>query len=160
MKIYKQLQLACLVVATIGCSNKENTPAPDNESPIVAQKLIGVWTMTAQTSSVAWDWDGNGSTETDMYANYDACLKQKGFTISVDKTGFVKQSCTLSNSMEWLVTDYGKIFRFRINTGSGTFGAYADYGIQEVTTTTLKLTSKTDVPGGPQGVIITYTYIK
>ena len=76
MKIYKLLQLACLIVASIGCSNKENTPVPDNESPIVAQKLIGVWTMTAQTSSVAWDWDGNGSTETDMYANYSACLKQ------------------------------------------------------------------------------------
>lgn len=160
MKLCKQILLMYSFIVFIGCSKKESTPAPDNESPIVAQKLIGTWTMTAQTSSVAWDWNGNGTTETDMYANYDACLKQKGLIISVDKTGFVKQSCTVSNSMEWLVTDYGKIFRFRINTGSGSFGAYADYDIKEVTSTSLKLTVKIDVPGGPQGVIIAYTYTK
>lgn len=158
MKFFNQLLLIALLLFLISCSKSENTPAPDNESPIVSQKLIGTWTMTAQTSSVAWDWDGNGTSETDMYANYDACLKQKGLIISTDKTGFVKQSCSLSNSMEWLVTDYGKIFRFRINTG--TFGAYSDNNIQEVTTNTLKLTSKTDVPGGPQGVIITHIYTK
>ena len=66
-------------------------------------QFVGIWKVTAVTSDVAWDYDGNGSTETNIYATWSACKKDNLYTFVGDKTGTYKLDCNNTKTGSWEV---------------------------------------------------------
>ncbi len=89
MRIRKPLSLlfslSAFFLLTTGCS-KENTVANTNE-------LIGSWAVVGISSDKAYDWDNDGSSETDIYRTYTYC--QQDIRLSFDRSGYgqTRQGC-------------------------------------------------------------------
>lgn len=66
-------------------------------------QFVGIWKITAINSDVAWDYDGNGSTETNIFATLSACEKDNLYTFVGNKTGTFKFNCTLTKDGSWEV---------------------------------------------------------
>ena len=66
-------------------------------------QFIGTWKITAVTADVAWDYDANGSTETNIYATWSACKKDNLYTFVGDKTGTYKLDCSNTKTGSWEV---------------------------------------------------------
>src|SRR6188474_2724569 len=64
-------------------------------------QFVGTWKITAINSDVAWDYDGNGTTETNIFATLPACDKDNLYTFVGDKTGTFKFSCSLIKDGSW-----------------------------------------------------------
>jgi hypothetical protein len=50
-------------------------------------QFVGTWKITAMNSDVAWDYDGNGTTETNIFATLSACKQDNLYTFVGNKTG-------------------------------------------------------------------------
>ncbi len=68
-------------------------------------QFVGTWKVTAVTADVAWDYDGNGSTETNIYATWSACKKDNLYTFIGDKTGTYKLDCSNTKIGSWEIID-------------------------------------------------------
>lgn len=66
-------------------------------------QFVGTWKVTAVAADVAWDYDGNGSTETNIYATWSACKKDNLYTFVGDKTGTYKLDCNNTKIGSWEV---------------------------------------------------------
>ena len=66
-------------------------------------QFVGIWKITAINSDVAWDYDGNGTTETNIFATLSACEKDNLYTFVGDKTGTFKFDCSLTKDGSWEV---------------------------------------------------------
>ena len=66
-------------------------------------QFVGTWKITAVTADVAWDYDGNGSTETNIYATWSTCKKDNLYTFVGDKTGTYKLDCSNTKIGSWEV---------------------------------------------------------
>ena len=71
-------------------------------------QFVGVWKITAINSNVAWDYDGNGTTETNIFATLSACKQDNLYTFVGNKTGTFKfdRSLTKDGSWEVISTKY------------------------------------------------------
>src|SRR5688572_33099286 len=58
-------------------------------------QFVGTWKITAIDANVAWDYDGNGTTETNIFATKSACEQDNRYTFVGDKTGTFKLSCSI-----------------------------------------------------------------
>jgi len=68
-------------------------------------QFVGTWKITAIDANVAWDYDGNGTTETNIFATKPACEKDNLYTFVGDKTGTFKLSCSITKNGSWEVVD-------------------------------------------------------
>lgn len=68
-------------------------------------QFVGIWKITAINSDVAWDFDGNGTTETNIFATQSACEKDNLYTFVGNKTGTFKFDCSLTKDGSWQVVD-------------------------------------------------------
>jgi hypothetical protein len=74
-------------------------------------QFVGSWKIVAVTSDVAYDWNNDGSTETDVYGTWSSCDKDNLFTFSGDtatgayKTGTFKINCSVTKSGVWQIVD-------------------------------------------------------
>ena len=66
----------------------------------VAQ-IIGTWKITAVTSDKAFDWDGNGTAETDIYSTYTDCQKDNLHQFNQDYSASFKFSCSDTEAGTW-----------------------------------------------------------
>jgi hypothetical protein len=92
-------------VVIFSCSphNKnDNFNAPQGYAD---SQLVGSWKITAYTSDIPYDWDGNGSTETNIYNNWTACEKDNLYTFAPDKTGSFKINCSVTKPGNWAIID-------------------------------------------------------
>jgi hypothetical protein len=64
-------------------------------------QFVGVWKITGITSDVAWDFDGNGTPETNIFATLSACKKDNLYTFVGNKTGTFKFDCSLTKDGSW-----------------------------------------------------------
>ena len=74
----KSLLLAIVPFVTLLSCNKSDKP-PINSQSKTQMLTTGTWKITA----IASDNDGNGSYETDSYANFPSCLKDNFYTFKV-----------------------------------------------------------------------------
>lgn len=66
-------------------------------------QFIGTWKVTAVESDVAWDFDNNGTSETNIYLTWTACQKDNLYTFAADKTGTFKFDCSNNKIGSWQV---------------------------------------------------------
>lgn len=64
------LPLLVLSALNFSCSKKDDSSGKTN-----AELIIGNWKLTGLTFSPAYDFDGDGSTETNAYAKMGSCEK-------------------------------------------------------------------------------------
>ncbi len=76
----KKIKVASLflMIFLAACSKKDDTIANNSKTPM---ELItnGKWYISAYTSSVPIDWNGNGVLITNLFATMDACEKDNYF---------------------------------------------------------------------------------
>lgn len=176
--------LIILVFTLIACdkggTDEPPTPPPtpsDTQSVAVASNLKGSWRLSAQTSSVAIDFDNNGSKETDLFAVQDSCTRALFFIFGTypDLTkvneagrtycGYLSTTPPTPKKVEkiaeWQVYSNGTKFKWRIYDSANPNALYGEYTFG-LSGNTFTLSSPTDFPQGTSFVktTITYTYTK
>jgi hypothetical protein len=68
-------------------------------------QVVGSWTITAVQSDKPYDWDGNGTAETDVYTTWSSCQKDNLYELTGTKTGTYKMSCSSTRNGTWLIED-------------------------------------------------------
>ena len=72
----------------LSCSKENNSEPVDTEDPKhVSANVVGQWKLIAETSSPAYDWNGDGTPETDRFAVYSNCEKERIFNFVQGGTG-------------------------------------------------------------------------
>ena len=66
-------------------------------------QFVGTWKITGVSCSIPWDWDGNGTVESNIYAVWSPCQKDNLFTFVGDKTGTFKLNCNTASDGTWQV---------------------------------------------------------
>lgn len=64
-------------------------------------QVVGNWKITAVSSDVANDWNGDGLAEKDIYITWSACQKDHLYTFAPDKTGTFKLNCSTTEPGSW-----------------------------------------------------------
>ena len=141
-----------------GYSNRTTEPPKD---PLgLSTKLMGSWKLSAESSNPAYDADGNGTLETNLFAIYDACRKDAGFNFSNNGKGSIRQNCSLNWSMNWEIKNNSTELHYNFSTNGGsTYGSFLETKIIELTNSILKISFVTQPPNG-QFYTITSTYTK
>ena len=68
-------------------------------------QFVGSWKVVAINSNVPWDWDNNGTTETNILATLSTCAQDNLYTFVGDKTGTFKLSCSLTKNGSWQIVN-------------------------------------------------------
>ncbi len=95
-RFFLSLLLCCL--ASCYKAEVEANNLPQGYS--VAQ-LIGTWKITGISSDKAHDWDGNGSSEKDIYSTWSACQKDNRYQFNSNYTGTYQLTCTDTKAGTW-----------------------------------------------------------
>lgn len=96
--------LAFLLFLFASC-NREHLKIERNNDPqgYADSQVVGNWKITAMTSDVPYDWDQNGSVETDIYNLWSECQKDHLYTFVGDKTGTFKINCSTTEAATWQI---------------------------------------------------------
>ena len=95
---YFFLLFALAVVGFTSC--KKNSIIADERN------IEGTWTVTAITSDRAYDFNGDGRTETDIYGSYTSCGRD--IVVVFDQSGYgqMRQGCNSPwQNMNWQLTN-------------------------------------------------------
>ena len=92
-----------LFIFFTSCNDHLKIERNNDPQGVADSQFVGSWKVTAVNSDVAWDYDGNGSTETNIYATWSACAKDNLYTFVGDKTGTYKLDCSNTKSGSWEV---------------------------------------------------------
>jgi len=87
------------------CNPHLETEANNLPQGVADSQVVGTWRITAFSSNAPYDWDGNGSTETDIYNLWTACEKDNLYVFVGDKTGIFKINCNLISNGYWQIYD-------------------------------------------------------
>jgi hypothetical protein len=102
MKPYSSF-LLCLLFSLLLLSSCYKVEVERNDLPqgySVAQ-LVGLWKVTGISSDKANDWDGNGTSETNIYSTWPDCLKDNLYQFNSNYTGTYKLSCSDTKTGTW-----------------------------------------------------------
>ncbi len=77
--------------------------ANDNPQGYADSQVVGTWKITEVNSDKAYDWDGNGTKERDIYATYDECEKNMLYHFLQDKTGLYQLDCNTTKNGTWQI---------------------------------------------------------
>lgn len=64
-------------------------------------QIIGTWKIIGITSDKAYDWDGNGTTEKDIFNTWDDCKKNNLYQFNSNYSGIYKLDCSTSKDGTW-----------------------------------------------------------
>jgi hypothetical protein len=144
--------LIILIAIIFGSCSKGHDNQPKDNTITNSYLLNGTWVLSSKTSSVPYDWDGNGSTETDVLAVMFSC--PSGYKVYFNypsMTGNVNKTCSIESSITWSLSDYGNTLNWTIpNAGTIT------EKIVSISSTQLKTITETQPPNA---TIITITNI-
>ncbi len=134
---------AVLFVSLItGCSKSDTIT---NET-----SLEGSWAVTAISSNNAYDWDGDGDTETDIFGTYSTCRRDIVLNFEQNGYGQTRQGCNAPwENMNWQLTNGNS--RLNISFASGDI----NLDITQFNDNTIRGNDEVTVNG--QTVIIGYT---
>jgi hypothetical protein len=98
-KIFTPLFLLFPVVTILSSCSKRDVISNEYD-------VVGTWAVTGIRSNVANDWDGNGSSETDIYGTYSSCQRDIVLTFDEYGTGQARQGCNAYwQNINWQVTN-------------------------------------------------------
>jgi hypothetical protein len=92
-----------LLILFTSCNDHLKIDRNNDPQGYADSQFVGTWKITAVIADVAWDYDGNGSTETNIYASWSACKKDNLYTFVGDKTGTYKLDCNNTKIGSWEV---------------------------------------------------------
>jgi hypothetical protein len=88
MSIAKNILVAGVVALLLSCKK-------DEKSKTRTELLTsGSWHVTAYEVDPAFDWDGDGDLETNVYEIMDQCIKDDHTTFNADGTGTLDEGAT------------------------------------------------------------------
>ena len=92
----------------VSCNDHLKIEKNDDPPGFADSQFVGTWKITAVSSSVPWDWDGNGTSESNVYLTWTDCQKDNLYTFVGDKTGTFKLNCSTTTSGSWQIinTEY------------------------------------------------------
>src|SRR5258705_6924586 len=89
----------------ISCNDHLKIEKNNDPQGYADSQFVGTWKITSINSDVAWDWDNNGSTETNIFATQSSCEQDNLYTFIGDKTGTFKLSCSLTKDGSWQIVN-------------------------------------------------------
>jgi hypothetical protein len=93
--------LSCVFITS--CNDHLKIEKNDDPQGYADSQFVGTWKIVSMTSDVAWDWDNNGTTETNIFATLSSCEQDNLYTFVGDKTGTFKLNCSLTKDGSWQV---------------------------------------------------------
>ena len=100
-----RLILYLLLCFFISCNDHLKIEANNDPQGYADSQFVGTWKITAINSDVAWDWNGDGTTETNIFGTLSNCEKDNLYTFVGDKTGTFKLNCSLTKEGSWAVVN-------------------------------------------------------
>ena len=92
----------CIMVLLASCK-RVTVEANDNPQGYADSQVVGSWKITSIKSDKAYDWDGNGVSETDILGTFTECSKDMLFTFEPNKTGVYKLNCSITKNGTWQI---------------------------------------------------------
>lgn len=83
-----------------------------------SRDLVGVWAITGIYSNIAYDWDGDGYEENDIFSTYDYCDRE--ITVNFDPNGYgeIQQGCDAPyENLYWNLSNNGQYLDMSIPSG-------------------------------------------
>ncbi len=106
MKLMKHLILYFILPVFISsCNDHLKIEKNDDQQGYADSQFVGTWKVTAVTSDVSWDFNGDGTAEKNIYNTWSTCQKDNLYTFVGDKTGTYKMNCSTTKTGKWIVID-------------------------------------------------------
>lgn len=147
----KKIILILLILSSCKKHNDAVTqPDVTNQN---AALLAGTWKYSGRVISPAYDWDGNGTLDTEVYSLYTECQKSYELKLNAAGSGTLKKICNIPfEHIEWNLLDRGLTLHYAINNGGN-----VSEKIILINNTTLVTESKFE-PSTGETYTITNTY--
>jgi hypothetical protein len=108
------LGLTCFLSS---CNDHLKIERNNDDQGYADSQFVGSWKITAVSADVAWDYDGNGTSETNIWATWTACAKDNLYTFVGDKTGTFRINCSLTKDGSWEVVNTKHLVYTPLNLG-------------------------------------------
>jgi len=106
----------------------------------IEASLQGSWKLFSMTSAQPFDWDSNGTVESDFMVNWSPCDKENIVTFSNIPNGTHKLSCNETRNFSWgLEKDGLSISVYYLFTGSATWAGGTAWFISSISDSILVL---------------------
>ena len=99
------LGLFSIIFLLSSCSKNNDIIGNEND-------ITGTWAVTGIRSDIAYDWDGDGYSENDIFGNYNNC--QRDIQLSFDYNGYgqSRQGCNASwLAMYWELSNNNRTLK-------------------------------------------------
>ncbi len=103
MKFLLRRYFVWLVLFLISCSRHPDNNLNNNPQGYSDSQVVGSWKITGYSSSQPYDWDNDGSVESNIYNSWSDCSKDNLYHFSADKTGLVKTDCATTLQASWSI---------------------------------------------------------
>ena len=93
----------CQLFVFAACTKHLSNDLNNGQQGYADSQVVGQWKVTAYTSSAPFDWNNDGSPETNIFNTWTACEKNNLYQFNPDKTGQFKVNCSLSGPGTWQI---------------------------------------------------------
>ncbi len=113
--------------------------------------IEGTWAVTSINSNQAFDWDGDGRTETDIYGTYNSCQRDIQLYFQYNGYGQIRQSCNSGwQNITWTLSNNNRNLFISIPNGD------LDLSLTQFDNYTIRGEDQVTVNG--RNFVITYTF--
>ena len=134
---FKILVILCICIPVWSCHKKQSEDQITSERTAL---LLGSWKLVSMTSDKPFDWDNNGTIETDYYSTLTTCEKDKLITFSTPSQGLHKLACNESKDFNWELKERGAYIDIHYPlTGTNTWAGSTSWNIVTISNSLLKL---------------------
>lgn len=109
MKLLTTLTLLLYLLTSLSC-NKSTVEKNDLPQGFSVSQIIGTWKVTALSSDKAYDWNGDGTLEKDIYNTWSPCEKDNLFQFESSYAGSYKLNCNETKTGTWGLSNTNLLF--------------------------------------------------
>ena len=88
---------------TVSCNEHLRIDANEDPQGYADSQFVGAWKITAIEADVPWDYDNNGTSETNIFLTWNNCQKDNLYSFVGDKSGTFKFDCNNTKNGSWQV---------------------------------------------------------
>ena len=98
---YSLIPILLLCAVFVSSCYKIETEANNLPQGFSVSQIIGTWKILGMSSDKAYDWDGNGTAESDIYSTWPDCQKDNLYQFNSNYSGSYKLSCNETKTGAW-----------------------------------------------------------
>ena len=87
----------------LSCNDHLKIEANNDQQGYADSQFVGTWKITAVVADVSWDYDNNGTSETNIFLTWTDCQRNNLYTFAGDKSGTFKFDCNNNKNGSWEV---------------------------------------------------------